>query len=132
MDKAFIESYYRTYNSEDPESLSRFYHDDVELISSQGVQAGVESILATYRYLISVFHDQMTPQKITISGNRAVVEIVDRFEAKQSINDFMGMKLSQGDCFELNLRATYEVEGAKFKTITIEQIPHQVPGPGVK
>ena len=123
LNAELFESYYRTYNSENPEALRGFYHDDVELSSAQGVLKGADAILDTYRYLISVFHDQMTPEKITIDGDQAAIIITDRFTAKTDVNDFMGMKLKKGDSFTLNLRGTYIARDGRFKTIRIEQLP---------
>ncbi|WP_101756848.1 nuclear transport factor 2 family protein [Oceanicoccus sp. KOV_DT_Chl] len=122
MNTEFVEAYYQTYNSEDPVALSQFYHDDVELSSSQGTQVGVDSILDTYRYLISIFNDQMTPEKITIKGDQVEVMISDRFTAKVNVDDFMGMALAAGDSFTLKLRGIYTVVDEKFKTIVIEQV----------
>ena len=84
FDKAFMEDYYKAYNSEDAEALAAFYHDDVELASAQGVMRGPKEILATYQYLTSNFHDKMTPESIEVSGNTAVVKIHDSFKAKQN------------------------------------------------
>lgn len=120
MDKAFIESYYRTYNSEDAEALRAFYADDVVMVSAAGETHGAEAILETYRYLISVFHDQMTPDNIEISGTTAVVDITDRFEAKTAIDDFLGQKFEAGDSMTLKLRGTCVMTDNQFQHITIE------------
>ncbi len=120
MDKAFIESYYRTYNSEDAEALQAFYADDAVMVSAAGETQGAETILDTYRYLISVFHDQMTPDNIEISGTTAVVDITDRFEAKTAIDDFLGQKFEAGDTMTLKLRGTYLMADNQFQHITIE------------
>lgn len=122
MDKAFIESYYQTYNSEDPEALAEFYHPEIQLHSAQGTTSGVDAMLDVYRSLIGVFEDQMEPTSIEIDGDMATVTIVDRFTAKTEIEDFMGMKLSQGDSFELQLRGQYQVKDGKFISITIAQL----------
>lgn len=122
LNAEFFESYYRTYNSEDPQALRQFYHADVELTSVQGIQKGADAIIETYKYLISVFHDKMTPEKISIQGDKAEINITDNFTAKTDIDDFMGMKLSPGDSFTLNLLGTYTVESGKIKTIHIAQI----------
>ena len=116
-----MESYYQTYNSENPDKLREFYCEDVVLTSGQGAQEGVQSIIDMYSYLISVFSDQMTPQSIEVDGNTAVVDILDQFEAKTDIEDFMGMSLSKGDKFELRIKGSYEIENGKFKNILIEQ-----------
>ena len=91
MNKALMESYYQTYNAEDPDALRAFYHSEVEFISAQGVQHGPDGIIATYQYLIAMFHDKMTPTNIAISGDTAVVSIEDNFTAKQAIDDFMAV-----------------------------------------
>lgn len=121
MSKELMESYYQTYNSENPEKLREFYCEDVVLTSSQGKQEGAQSIIDMYCYLTSVFSDQMTPQNIQISGNTAIVDILDKFEAKTDIEDFMGMSLARGDKFELKLTGSYEIEAGQFKNISIEQ-----------
>jgi hypothetical protein len=122
MDRNFIESYYKTYNSENAEALKDFYHRDIELTSSQGVQKGINAIIQTYSYLISIFHDKMTPDKISISDDGIEVIITDIFTAKQDIADFMGMSFTAGDSFTLHLRGVYEVVDDKFKNIRIEQL----------
>jgi len=119
MGKEFFESYYETYNREDPEALSEFYHQDVVIRSAQGEQKGKETLLGTYQYIISQFRDQMTPKNIIVEGDQAAIEIHDRFEAKQDVDDFLGQKFSQGDSFELNLCGVYKVEGNRIKEITI-------------
>lgn len=126
MSEQLMTNYYATYNSEDPVALRAFYHDDVLLVSAQGETVGVDAIIATYQYLIDLFFDKMTPQSITLSQVTsgadfiAEVEIVDRFTAKKSVDDFMGQTLEQGDSFELKLRGRYQVESGRIKTIHIE------------
>ena len=121
MDKEFFESYYKTYNSEDPQALGEFYHEDVVIRSAQGEQKGKEVMLGTYEYIISKFIDRMTPKNMIIQGDQAAIEIYDRFEAKKEVDDFLGQKFSKVDTFELNLCGVYKVEGNKIKEITIYQ-----------
>jgi len=121
MSKQLMESYYRTYNSENAAELRKFYSEDVILVSGQGEQNGAQSIIDMYNYLTTVFSDKMTPQNIQVDGNTVVVDILDQFEAKTDIEDFMGMSLAKGDKFELKLTGTYEIEGGRFKRVTIEQ-----------
>lgn len=123
VDATLFESYYRTYNSEDPRALAAYYHKDVVLESSQGTQNGVEAIIATYQFLIAHFVDRMTPLDIHIQGDQGVITILDEFTAKQDVDDFLGMKLAKGDGFQLRLRGTYVVKDGRFKHITIEQLP---------
>ena len=122
MDAAFIESYYQTYNSEDPAALSAFYHEDVVLASSAGEQQGLQAIIDTYRFLIGQFHDKMTPDNIAIEGDTAIVDITDVFTAKKDVEDFMGQSLKAGESFELKLRGTYKIVDGKFKRIDIEML----------
>jgi ketosteroid isomerase-like protein len=117
-----MESYYETYNSEDPAALRAFYADDVVLVSAQGDLRGADAILDTYRYLTAQFHDRMTPTAIDIDGDRAVVAITDVFTAKKDVADFLGMALQAGESFELRLRGTYTLRDAKFTRIVIEQL----------
>ena len=121
MSKELMESYYQTYNSENPDKLREFYCEDEALTSGQGAQDRVQSLIEMYNYLTSVFSDQMTPQSIEVDGNIAVVDILDKFQAKTDIEDFMGMSLSKGDKFELRIKGTYEIVDGKFKNILIEQ-----------
>lgn len=120
LDKNFIEAYYSTYNSEDPAALRTFYADDVVLVSAQGELRGPDAILETYRFITSQFFDHMTPTRIDIDGNRAVVEIADVFTAKVDVADFMGTTLRKGEKLELLLRGTYTVENGRFARIVIE------------
>lgn len=120
MDTRLFEQYYQTYNSEDPEALAAFYHRDVLLTSAQGVINGIDAVLDTYRAMIAMFQDRMTPIAIDINGATGVVEIEDSFIAKQDIDDFMGMRVSKGQSFELRLRGTYTVEAGRFKHIVID------------
>lgn len=119
LDKAFMESYYATYNSEDPEALRAYYQPNVVLASAQGEQQGAESILETYRYLIAHFSDQMTPENIEITDDMATVDILDRFVAKTVVPDFMGRSFNQGDEFELRLQGKYQLVDGKFQRIDI-------------
>jgi len=120
MDAEFMESYYRTYNSEDPEALRAYYADDVVMVSAAGETHGADAILDSYRYLISVFHDKMTAEHIEIDGDSAVVSISDRFTAKTAVPDFFGQSFAVGDEFELRLRGTYQSLNGRFTHITIE------------
>lgn len=119
LDKAFVEAYYSAYNSEDPVALRRFYADDVVLVSAQGELRGAEAILETYAFLTAQFIDRMTPTRIDIDGDRAVVEIVDVFTAKRDVADFMGVALRAGEKLELQLRGTYTVKDGRFVRIEI-------------
>jgi ketosteroid isomerase-like protein len=114
-------AYYQTYNSEDAQALAAFYHDDVELVSSQGTMVGLDELLNTYKGLVAIFHDKMTPLSIVIDGTTAVVDIKDSFTAKTNVDDFMGVALKEGESFELRLRGTYQLVDNKFKKIVIEQ-----------
>ena len=123
VNKALMESYYQTYNAEDPIALRAFYHPEVEFITAQGAQHGPDAIIATYQYLITMFHDKMTPTAIAISGDTAVVSIEDCFTAKQTIDDFMGMALKKDETFTLHLTGIYQAEAGQFKKITIDMQP---------
>ncbi|WP_279244144.1 nuclear transport factor 2 family protein [Candidatus Litorirhabdus singularis] len=115
-----MQSYYDTYNSENPDALARYYASDVVFETAQGTTLGVAPILETYRYLISVFHDKMTPDSITINGDTAIVQISDRFEAKQALDDFMGQSFAPGDTLMLKLRGTYQCRDGQFSHIRID------------
>lgn len=119
MNREFFENYYRTYNSADAVALAEFYAEDVVLVSSEGEQRGREALLATYGFITERFIDQMTPQRILIDGNEAAIQIVDRFEARQDVADFLGGSFRRGDSFTLNLCGWYRVEAGRIKHIAI-------------
>ncbi len=118
-----MECYYQTYNTENVDSLASYYHPEVELTSEAGVMKGAEAVLATYRQIIGIFHDKMTPTSIHIDGQIAIVAIIDRFTAKVDVEDFLGMQVAAGESFELKLRGTYEADSDNlFRTIVIERL----------
>lgn len=110
LSREFFERYYTTYNSENPEALETFYAENVEFTSAQGTSHSRESILQTYRYLISLFEDRMTPDSILIDGDRAAVEITDVFTARDDVADFMGTTLKKGEQLTLQLCGIYTVK----------------------
>jgi ketosteroid isomerase-like protein len=121
MNSDHMESYYRTYNTEDSEALSAFYHEAVELTSPAGVLRGRDEVLSMYRHLTATFDDKMTPLDIQIHGYTAVVKILDRLTAKLDVEDFLGMPVAAGECVELQLTGTYVFDKAgRFTHITIE------------
>jgi uncharacterized protein (TIGR02246 family) len=119
MDEALMRRYYETYNSEDAEALSAFYHPDCTLTSAQGTLQGRKAILDTYRGLVALFEDHMTPTAIRVDGNEAEVDIVDRFTARADVADFMGQSLAAGESFELRLVGHYRAEQGKLREIHI-------------
>ena len=119
LDRSFFARYYETYASEDAAALGAFYADDVTLTSSQGVIRGKEALLDTYRYITSLFHDKMTPDAIFIDGDRAAIEITDRFEAKSDVENFLGRSFAKGDAFTMKICGVYRVEGGKIRQVTI-------------
>ncbi len=114
MSRAFFEAYYHTYNREDPEALRAFYHDELELRSSQGVLRGAEAVLDTYRQLIRQFRDQMTAEHISVSDGRVQVRIRNQFTAKCPVADFMGQSLAAGESMTLSLLASYQLRDGKI------------------
>ncbi|MDO8863045.1 nuclear transport factor 2 family protein [Haliea sp. E1-2-M8] len=120
MDEALMRRYYATYNSEAPEVLADFYHPDCTLESAQGTLRGRGAILDTYRALIGMFEDRMTPTEITVNGNEARVIIVDRFTARTDVTVFLGQSLAAGESFELQLEGYYRAEQGQLREIRIE------------
>ena len=119
LDKSFFVRYYETYASENAPALGAFYADDVTLTSSQGVIRGKDELLGTYRYITSLFQDRMTPDDIIIDGDRAAIEITDRFEAKQAVPDFLGRAFAKGEVFTMKICGIYRVENGKIRQVTI-------------
>ncbi|GAB3279594.1 nuclear transport factor 2 family protein [Parahaliea aestuarii] len=122
MSEALMQRYYQTYNSEDAEALSAFYHPEVELHSAEGVMRGREQVLATYRYLVGLFEDRMHPTRVVMEGNTAVVDITDELTARDSIEDFIGASLAAGETLTLLLRGRYRIENGQFRHIMIEAL----------
>ncbi len=96
MNESFFRGYYEAYNSGDEAKLGAYLADDVLLVSAQGEQRGKEAYLATYRQIVAVFSDQMTPEEITVTGDKATVKITDRFIAKTDVPDFLGQSFAKG------------------------------------
>ena len=119
VDREFFVRYYETYASEDAAALGRFYADDVTLTSSQGVIEGKEALLGTYAYIISLFHDLMTPDNIILQGDQAAIEITDRFEAKTAVESFLGRAFAKGETFSMKICGIYKVETGKIRQVTI-------------
>ncbi len=122
MDAAFFRSYYDAYNSGDENRLGAFLADDVLLVSVQGEQRGKAAYLDTYRQITAIFIDRMTPDEITIAGDRATVRITDRFEAKADVPSFLGRGFAKGDVMTLLLKGTYVVADGKIAHIGIEMV----------
>jgi len=102
MSEAFFRGYYEAYNSADASKLAPFLADDVLLISD--------------------FSDQMTPEEITVDGNKATVRITDRFVAKADVPDFLGQSFAKGQGFTLKLIGTYLVRNGRIARIEIQVI----------
>ncbi|HLG88181.1 MAG TPA: nuclear transport factor 2 family protein [Alphaproteobacteria bacterium] len=119
LDRNFFLRYYETYASEDAAALGAFYAEDVKLISGQGVIQGRDQLLETYRSITSLFRDRMTPDSILIDGDRAAVEITDRFEAKQAVPEFLGRPFAKGEAFTMRICGLYRVQDGKIREIAI-------------
>lgn len=119
LEKDFFIRYYQAYASENPDALGEFYADDVTLTSSQGVVNGKQAMLDTYKYITSLFVDRMTPDQIIIDGERAAIEITDRFTAKVDVASFLGRAFVEGEQFELKICGIYRVVDGKISTIRI-------------
>lgn len=115
----FIEAYYRAYNSGREEAVGSFLADEVVLTSGAGERQGREAYLATYRGITTMFSDQMTPERIEVSGKQAVVELTDVCRAKGDVPAFMGRSFKAGEELTLKLRGTYTVEAGKISRIEI-------------
>jgi len=119
LDHDFFVRYYDAYASEDPERLGQFYADDVTLLSAEGLIRGKGSLLDTYRYIVARFRDVMTPDTIIVDGDRAAIEITDRFEAKQGVPKFLGRSFAKGEVLTLKICCIYRVENGKIYEIRI-------------
>jgi ketosteroid isomerase-like protein len=120
MTEAFLRAYYEAYNSAQEARLAEFLAEDVILTSAHGEQRGREAYLSTYRQIISVFDDHMTPEEISITGDAAFVRITDHFTAKNDVADFLGRSFAKGDSFTLRLTGDYLLRDGKIATIDIQ------------
>jgi ketosteroid isomerase-like protein len=119
VSREFFASYYATYNRVDPEALGRFYAEDVVLTSAQGEVRGREALLGTYRYITSLFSDQMTPETMIVDGDRAAIEITDRFVALAEVPEFLGRPWKKGETYTLKLCAVYTLKNGQIARIVI-------------
>lgn len=121
LNKTFMEAYYDAYNSGDKQALSRFYAEDIVLVSAQGEIKGRAALLATYDWITGQMLDQMTPESILIDGRRAAVEINDTFTAKRAVSDFLGRALREGESFSMRLCGLYTLGDDGFEHIVLYQ-----------
>jgi ketosteroid isomerase-like protein len=120
MNEAFFRAYYEAYNSGQEARLAEFLADDVVLVSAEGEQHGKEAYLATYRQILALFIDRMTPEEITIAGDAAAIQITDRFTARVDVPDFLGRSFAKGEEFTLRLQGRYQVRDGKIARIEID------------
>jgi len=114
-----MRAYYAAYNAEDPARLYDLLDEHVVLRSSLGEQQGRDAYIATYRYMIANFIDQMEPLEITPKEDGARVRIADRLTARQDIADFMGQSLSAGQAMTLDLMGHYRFKDGRIVAIDI-------------
>lgn len=119
MSEATMRRYYAAYNAEDEEALAALLAPEVVLVSAMGEQAGRDAYLATYRYMIENFVDQMEPLSIAAEGDRTIVRIVDRLLARHAIPDFMGRAIAHGEELRLDLVGRYLVQDGVIHRIEI-------------
>lgn len=117
--KAFMTSYYQTYNSADAAALAPFYHSDAKLLSAQGELVGRSAILDTYQYIIEHFDDRMTPVGMIAEEEWISVEIEDRFTAREPVADFLGRSFAPGDQFTLHLCGIYACDAGAIRHISL-------------
>lgn len=122
MNEDYLRSYFRVYNSEDPEQLESLYHPDVTLRNGDIEIKGRDQLIGTYREMIANFHDKMSPSFIEESEGAVSVQILDTLTAKCDIFDFMGQVVAEGDSLYLKLRGKYEFEDGKIRRISLEII----------
>lgn len=120
MDEAaLMEAYYDAYNSEDEARLAPLLAEDVVLVSPEGEQSGRDAYLGTYRWMIAMFEDRMTPERITTRDDVAIVDIHDRLIARQDIDDFLGRSVRAGKVIELSLTGHYLITDGVIRRIDI-------------
>jgi ketosteroid isomerase-like protein len=119
MDESFFRAYYQAYNTADPARLRPFLADGVVLESAAGVQEGAEAYLGTYQWITGRFIDEMTPTRIELTGDGAVVHIHDRFTAKADVPEFLGRSFRTGEVMEMDIVGTYRVRDGRITHISI-------------
>ena len=121
MDQTFFDAYYSAYNSEDIDKLADFYSDDIVLCYDNNTHMGRTAVIETYKYIQSMFEDRMEMNSFFVQGNKAVVELENRFVARADIKDFMGRDLSAGESFRMNLVAEYTFSRGKISNLVIRK-----------
>jgi len=111
--------YYAAYNSEDETQVAALLADDVVLVSAAGEQRGREAYLATYRWMIGSFIDRMTPERITVTADGAVVDIDDKLTARADVADFLGKPVPAGQAVDLMLTGRYTIQNGRISRIEI-------------
>jgi SnoaL-like domain len=89
-----VDRYYEAYNSGNEELVAKLLDETVTLTSAAGTQKGRDAYLATYRYMASMFVDQMTPRSIRQHRDSYVVDITNVLTARHRIADFVGVELA--------------------------------------
>lgn len=118
-----MRDYYAAYNAQDPVRLADLLDEDVVLRSALGEQQGREAYIATYRYMIDNFIDQMEPIEIVEREDGATVRIRDVLTARRDIADFMGQSLREGAQMTLDLVGTYRFKGRRIAAIDLAPTP---------
>jgi len=119
VDETFFRSYYAAYNTASETALAPFLADDVVMVSAFGESKGKEAYLQTFRWMTSMFVDQLIPEKISISGAQAEIDVLDKLEARADVPDFLGQSYRKGARLEFRIRGTYQVKNGKIQHITI-------------
>lgn len=121
MDKAFLDEYFAAYNSEDSERLSVYYADDVVVCYDNNTHIGKASVLETYRYIQRMFEDRMTVNSVFVQGDKAVVEIENRFVARRDAESFLGRDLKQGESFVMYVIGEFTFANGEITEVIISK-----------
>ena len=115
--RAFFDKYYGALTRADFETLKECYAPDVVLTHKGGAITGREVLLGAIAASREVVENEVVLLDLAADGDKVAVVFSDRFEAKIDNLDFMGRKLSRGDCFEERICGFYRFENGKIKAV---------------
>ena len=114
MNKERMTAYYETYNQSVDEALTTFYTDDVVFEYQDLKLTGKQAVLEHFAGLQQAFKEIMVPKNILVDGDKAAVEVENKFEAKIDIPDFLGKSFKAGESFTGRFSGFYETRGDKI------------------
>ena len=116
-DRSFFEAYYRALSAADFDAIAQCFDPDVALTHAGETIRGRESLIASIKEARAVVKNDVIPEDMILTADRAAVVFTDRFEALVDELDFMGRRLSRGDRFEKRICGFYKFAGGRIKEV---------------